>query len=147
LYYRPTLAPLEKMVNTLGIAAKSAIGISLSFFHRAQDASLFMLVFYCVRFSTPKNYGGLGRSTSVRRVLVSGKANPVQFTTLGLASERGDLKTSQGGHYADNFPYPSCTSNLYLYRCELRVQIPRFRLRVERTTSPKYLLRAVSGFH
>ncbi|EGQ7810172.1 ash family protein [Vibrio parahaemolyticus] len=68
--------------------AKSTVGIGLLSYTKAHNASLLMLVFYCVRFSTSKYYGGLGEGTKVHRFLCSGKTNLVQFTThkIGLFS-------------------------------------------------------------
>lgn len=96
--------------------AKSLVGISLSFYlkaHRRQlpdhGTGFFMRTIrtplFCVNalmrsrlfFVSPflgsrLNYGGLDGSTSVRRFLESGKANPVQSTTSKLAFVCGGLK-------------------------------------------------------
>jgi Rha family phage regulatory protein len=97
-----TLASFENLGNTFPVAAKSVAGISLLKFSQDKNYHVFNYNpeldyllnrgFFIPSVTVSKNYGGLDRSTLVRRVLVSGKANPVQFTTQRLASLCGDLK-------------------------------------------------------
>ncbi|CAG9000637.1 MAG: hypothetical protein CENE_02637 [Candidatus Celerinatantimonas neptuna] len=75
------LASYDKLGNTFPVAAKSVAGRGNPNFNRRDNASLLMLVFYCVRFSTSKNYGGLGEAASAGRLLLSGISTLVQFTT------------------------------------------------------------------
>lgn len=97
------LASCGNLGNTSGVTAKSVTGIGTPFFVRRDNASLLMLVFYCVRFSTSKNYGGLGEGASARRDLASGSSNLVQFTTLvRLEPLGGDLKNSSQGAIMPN---------------------------------------------
>jgi len=96
------LASCENLSDTFFVVAKSITEISLSTHSQDENIHVFndcLKLSFCLNrgFFIPsdtvsKNYGGLDRSTSVRHVLVSGKANPVQFATQRLASLCGDLK-------------------------------------------------------
>jgi Rha family phage regulatory protein len=74
------LASYGNLGNTFPVAAKSVTGRGNPFCHKAHDASLLMLVFYCVNSAHP-NYGGLDEAASAGRDLVSGISTLVQFTT------------------------------------------------------------------
>ncbi len=96
------LASYGKMSNTSGVTAKSVTGISLlklpkgAIIHVFNDPSELRVrsnrgFLLCAIQHIQIMVGWMG-ALRCAAFLWGGKANPVQFTTLGLASERGDLQ-------------------------------------------------------
>ncbi|UJF17225.1 hypothetical protein L0B53_00160 [Vibrio sp. SS-MA-C1-2] len=82
-----------QLSNNSPVAAKSVTEIDLSYcMEEACDAGL-TSVFYCMKSVIQlfkSNNGELDGSTFVRRSLLRGKVNLVQFATFSLTSESGD---------------------------------------------------------
>lgn len=98
----PALASFENLGNTFPVAAKSVTGISLLKLPKGANIHVFNDP---SELRARSNRGFLLRVIQHIQIMVGwigalrcaaflwgGKVNPVQFTTLGLTSERGDLK-------------------------------------------------------